>query len=96
MESWDSKFKLFKKVVKVQQSLSRFTPKCSRFLYFLALYVYLNRGVVIKPHYNSYLSVHIKLGVASEKILLDTTGLDVIKVTVWRKIEVWVKNISSR
>ncbi len=33
-------------------------------LYFLALYVYLNRGLVIQPHFNSHLSVRIKLGVA--------------------------------
>jgi hypothetical protein len=58
MESCANKFK---KVVKFQQSLFQFTPKCSGFLYFLDLYVYLNRGAVIQPNYNSHLSVCIKL-----------------------------------
>jgi hypothetical protein len=66
MESWDNNLNL--KVVKVQQSFFKFTPKCSGFLYFLALYGYLNRGVVIKQHYNSHLSVLIKLGVAIQAI----------------------------
>jgi hypothetical protein len=51
--------------------------------YFISLF---DRGVVIQPHYDSHLSVRIKLGgysglsvatnVASEKILLDTTEID--------------------
>ncbi len=57
MESCNNKSK---KVVKFQLSLFKFTPKCSEFLYFLALYVYLNRDVAIQPNYNSHVSVFIK------------------------------------
>jgi hypothetical protein len=44
--------------------LSKFTPKCSGFSYFLTLYVQSNVGVGIQAHYNSHLSVHINGGVA--------------------------------
>jgi hypothetical protein len=49
MESCDNKSK---KLVKFQESVFTFTPKCSGFFYFLAFYVYLIRGVVIQPSYN--------------------------------------------
>ncbi len=60
MESCDNKSK---KLVKFH-SLFAFTPKCSGLFYFFSFYVYLNRGVVVQPNYNSHLSIYIKLGVA--------------------------------
>ncbi len=78
MESCDNKSK---KLVKFQQSLLTFTPKCSGFFYFLAFYVYLNRGVVIQPNYN--------LGVAIQASQYPQMWL--VKKSYWTPLDYMLK-----